>query len=408
MLALLVGSATTIAQAALVINEVRYNVSPQGGNQYVELVNNGATNEYLDGKILTDEAGLGSEGVFQFPGAPGETNHPLAPGAYVLIAVDATNATQAADWECYAGVTDSDNPSVPNLVLIAGNAELGLATTGDNILLADGTDVTVPIDTATVIDGVNFAGGGGELAPLSSAIADSNPSISSTTNTSISRCPDGVDNNVSSASDFIASTPTPGAANNCTQPSISLAATSGAEGDSGSTPLAFAFTLSATSDLPVTVQFATSNGTATAGFDYVATNGTVTFSPGITSFTVNVMILGDTTNEVDETFTLRLANSTNATLSTLSATGTILDDDADPYVVVTSVFTRITFTNNAIATTWTATNGSIYQLQSAYSPASTSWMDIGSAVTAASDTVSITDTNAATTSRVYRVLLLYW
>src|SRR5438874_6831152 len=86
------------ARAQLKINEVYYNVSPQGGGQFVELYNAGTSNAFLDGMILTDEAGSGIEGVFQFPGSPGETNHPVVPGQFVLIAVDATNATINADW----------------------------------------------------------------------------------------------------------------------------------------------------------------------------------------------------------------------------------------------------------------------------------------------------------------------
>ncbi len=82
-----------------------------------------------------------------------------------------------------------------------------------------------------------------------------------------------------------------------------------------------------------TVDFATSDGTAIAGSDYTATNGTLTFLAGDTTKTVNVPVLNDALNEADETFTLTLSNST-LTLNDSSATGTIYDDDAEPTISV--------------------------------------------------------------------------
>jgi hypothetical protein len=79
--------------------------------------------------------------------------------------------------------------------------------------------------------------------------------------------------------------------------------------------------------LRVTVAYTTANGTATAGSDYTATSGTLTFAPGETVQTVDVPIVGDTTLEPDETFTLTLSNPVNATLGTATATGTITNDD---------------------------------------------------------------------------------
>src|SRR5205814_1534757 len=55
----------------------------------------------------------------------------------------------------------------------------------------------------------------------------------------------------------------------------------------------FTVTLSAVSGLPVTVDFATGNGTATAPGDYTSTTGTVVFAPGVTSQTIHVSILND-------------------------------------------------------------------------------------------------------------------
>ncbi|WP_161976448.1 Calx-beta domain-containing protein [Mycolicibacterium sp. CH28] len=113
-------------------------------------------------------------------------------------------------------------------------------------------------------------------------------------------------------------------------PSVSVGDTTVAEGNSGTTNAAFTVTLSKASTKPVTVTYTTSNGTATAGQDYVAGSGTVTFAAGVTSQTVNVGVLGDTTFEPNETFTVTLSNASGATVSRATATGTITNDDAAP------------------------------------------------------------------------------
>ena len=95
--------------------------------------------------------------------------------------------------------------------------------------------------------------------------------------------------------------------------------------------LAFLVSLSRTSAQTVTVSFETSDGTATAGDDYTATDGTLTFAPGTTERTISVTIANDDLDEADESFKVRLSQVVNATLpggtATLEVTGTIADDD---------------------------------------------------------------------------------
>ena len=83
----------------------------------------------------------------------------------------------------------------------------------------------------------------------------------------------------------------------------------------------FTATLSAASGKAVTVDYASSNGTATAGADYTASSGTLTFAAGETSKTFTVPVLADSTDEANETATLTLSNAANATIS--DATGTL-------------------------------------------------------------------------------------
>src|SRR5262249_20153957 len=89
----------------------------------------------------------------------------------------------------------------------------------------------------------------------------------------------------------------------------------------------FTVTLSQPLAQSCSVDFATSDVTATAGSDYAATSGTLTFAPGETTKTVSVTIYGDTQIENDETFRLNLSNAVNVALGVASATGTIVNDD---------------------------------------------------------------------------------
>jgi hypothetical protein len=397
-----VGLCPVVAPARLIINEVYYNITPQGGNQYVELYNSGATNCYLDGLILTDEADVGLEGVFQFPGAPGGTSYAVSPGGYVVIAVDATNNTSTADWECYAGVSDTDNPGVPNLTLVGGLVDLSLYPAGDNIILADGTSTSAPIAQASVIDGMNFAGGNGELAPLSASLPDLAPTAVASVSNALARCPNGVDADVSSLVDFAAGTPTPGAGSTCTLPTLSVDSLTLAEGDSGTSNAVFTVTLSVTSAVTVTVDFLTSNGTAVAAGDYVATNGTLSFTSGVTTRTVTVSVVGDTTPESTEQFYLVLQNPILASVLVPVGTGTITDLD----VSFTSAFTQVAGPVGAITTLWTSVSGKTYQVQATTTMLTPLWTNVSGIVTATAASSTVVDTDGTATQRFYRVLHL--
>jgi aryl-phospho-beta-D-glucosidase BglC (GH1 family) len=101
-----------------------------------------------------------------------------------------------------------------------------------------------------------------------------------------------------------------------------------ASGTGGASLATFVITLAQPSSTPVTVTYATSNGSATAGSDYVGTTGSVTFAPGETSKTVTVVVLGDTAAEGAEDFTVLLSNPVGATVVDGSGRGTIVDDES--------------------------------------------------------------------------------
>ena len=113
-------------------------------------------------------------------------------------------------------------------------------------------------------------------------------------------------------------------------PGLSVADASVQEAANAS--LDFPVTLSRAASATVTVDYATSDGTATAGSDYTATSGTLTFNAGDTAKTVSVPVLSDLVNEGAETLTLTLsgASGADAYLADASATGTINNDGPMP------------------------------------------------------------------------------
>ena len=109
---------------------------------------------------------------------------------------------------------------------------------------------------------------------------------------------------------------------------LSVADASATEGSDAT--LDFAVSLDRASTLTVTVDYATSDGTATAGADYTATSGTLTFAPGDVATTVSVPILDDVHDDGGETLTLTLSNASNARIADGTATGTIANSDPIP------------------------------------------------------------------------------
>ena len=116
-------------------------------------------------------------------------------------------------------------------------------------------------------------------------------------------------------------------ANDDAPPEITVSDVTVVEGNSGTKNLTFVVRLSAASGRQVTVNYATENDSATAGSDYTAKSGTLTFLPGWTSQNVTIVVSGDETVEADEQFWLNLTSPTNAALGDSQGTGRILNDD---------------------------------------------------------------------------------
>jgi len=115
---------------------------------------------------------------------------------------------------------------------------------------------------------------------------------------------------------------------------LTIADVSLVEGDTGTTNAVFMVTLTPDSNQTVTVDYATSDDTATAGSDYTAVANTLTFNPGVITQTIAVPIIGDTSDELDETFNVTLSNAVNAVILDGTAVGTIIDDDGLPLLTI--------------------------------------------------------------------------
>lgn len=112
-------------------------------------------------------------------------------------------------------------------------------------------------------------------------------------------------------------------------PTISINNVQVAEGNSLTTNATFTVSLTRAYFKTVTVDFATdTTGTATSGTDYQPAAGTVTFNVGETSKPATVLINGDTTQEPNETFFVKLTNNSGVGISGFTGVGTIIDDDA--------------------------------------------------------------------------------
>ncbi|MCI0746263.1 MAG: putative Ig domain-containing protein [Verrucomicrobia subdivision 3 bacterium] len=111
-------------------------------------------------------------------------------------------------------------------------------------------------------------------------------------------------------------------------PTISINDVAIAELSVVSTNAVFTVSLSRSNDQTVAVNYATANGTAVSGSDYISDSGLLSFPPGTTNRTISVTVNGDTLIEPNETFRVNLSSPQNATIARGQGTGTIINDDA--------------------------------------------------------------------------------
>jgi uncharacterized protein YhjY with autotransporter beta-barrel domain len=132
-------------------------------------------------------------------------------------------------------------------------------------------------------------------------------------------------------------------------PSLSINDVTVVEGNAGTVNAVFTVTLSAASGQTVSVNYATADGTATQPADYTNTSGTLTFTPGTTTQTITVPVIGETVPEANETFFVNLSGAVNATIADNQGVGTITNDDV-PVTV-----SPATLPNGTVATAYSQT-----------------------------------------------------
>ena len=119
-------------------------------------------------------------------------------------------------------------------------------------------------------------------------------------------------------------------ANDDAAPVVSVTDASVVEGNAGTSLLTFVVSLTGTTDVDASIDFATAGASATAGSDFLSASGTLTIPDGATSGTVNVVVNGDLAYESNETLSLTLSGPTDATVGDGTAQGTIVNNDKAP------------------------------------------------------------------------------
>jgi predicted extracellular nuclease len=134
--------------------------------------------------------------------------------------------------------------------------------------------------------------------------------------------------------------PSSGSVDQSVQPGLTISDVTIKEGNGWTASAMFRVTLSPPSTNAVTVRYATADGTASAGSDYVARSGTLVFPAGVTTQSIVVLVIGDLRNEPDETFFVSMADATNASIARARAVGTIVNDDPVPSISIDNAFVR--------------------------------------------------------------------
>jgi Calx-beta domain len=259
------------------------------------------------------------------------------------FAVELTNATNAtvADGEAVGTIVDNDaTPSlaIDDVTVDEGDAGTTAATFTVTLSAPSGLTVLVDVATAdgTATDPADYAATDGTLTfdP-----GDTTRTVTVTVNGDVLDEPDETfDVIVSNASNATVDDTGVGTiTDDDPLPGLTVEDASVAEGDAGLTVAQVPVALTAPSAKPITIDFATLDGSAVAGDDYTAVAGTIAFAPGETATTIDVPVLGDQTYETDEALTVTLSNPVDATPLADVATVTITNDDALPAVTVADV-----------------------------------------------------------------------
>ena len=243
-----------------------------------------------------------------------------------------TTATVSIDDDDSAGVTVSETAlSINEGATTTYTVVLDTEPTGDvTVIIAghSGTDITVSGDTLTN-GALTFTSTNWDTAQTVTVTAAQDDDAASDAVVTLTHTVTGAEEYSGVTADSVTVT--------IVEKDASVLSVDNAAAAEGGGNMVFTVSISAASGATTTVDYATSDVTATAGQDYTHATGTLTFSPNsISSQTISVSVIDDAIDEEEEeTFTLTLSNVQGASLagggSILAVTGTITDDD-DPTV----------------------------------------------------------------------------
>ena len=321
-----------------------------------------------DGSATTADADyVAASGTVTFnPGQTTKTvdvtvNGDLTHESDETFTVDLSNASNAGVADASGQGTITNDDQVPDISIddqSVTEGDAGTSTLTFNVTLSNPSDQTVAVDYTTT-DGTATTADGDYDATANSVTFDpgqTTKTVDVTVNADLTHESDEtftVDLSNALNGNVLAGSGTGTILDDDASPTISVANASVTEGNVGDTTLSFDVTLSVASADLVTVDYTTTDGSATlANSDYDAASDTLTFDPGQTTKTVDVTIHGDTTHETDEGLTLDLSNANGATIADDSGTGTITNDDAAPTFAIDDVsvaegatgITSLTFT----------------------------------------------------------------
>lgn len=322
------------------------NVTATGGTSPYQYSLDGST--YQSSNIFTVSAGTYTVTVKDSKGTTGYNSVVISEPAKLSVTATVTNVSCTSNSDGKIIVTATGGISPYMYQMGSGNFQSG--NTFFNLTAGKYT-VTVKDSNTCIIqsDTINIT-----MPPKQTFYRDADGDGYGNPNVSVQACsvPPGYVSDNTDCDDTHASVH-PGAPeiwdgldNNCDGTidegfvTLSIADVSMNEGNKGKSNMTFTITLSKASTKKVTVNYATQNGTATAGSDYTSATGTLTFKPGIIKQTINVSVTGDKVAEANETFTVNLSNPINATLARSSATGTILNDDGLSSMLASSLQTN--------------------------------------------------------------------
>ncbi|MGJ3230774.1 MAG: Calx-beta domain-containing protein [Oceanicaulis sp.] len=267
--------------------------------------------------------------------------------AFTVTLTNPSNAT-ISDDEATGTITDNDDAPSLGVAFTVTSVDEGVGTVTVNAQLSAPTALTVSADYRVV--GATFSGvfreataGEDFVAASGSVTFEPGETLKTVTVTLVDDALDEADEGLAaffetptnadlgpSGTQFDVVTIT----DNDAAPGLSIADVTSGEGDGTTT---FTVTLDAPSGQTVTVDYATSDGTAEAGSDYTAASGTLTFDPGVTTRTFDVTLNEDALDEPSESFVATLSNPSSATLSDDEATGTLTDNDDAPSLSIADV-----------------------------------------------------------------------